>query len=49
MSDPRLLILIALGLILWLAPFTGWASRLNDVGKWCAVLAFAALLWSWVG
>jgi hypothetical protein len=52
MPDPRLLILILLGLILWFITFTGRAqvigAKLNDAGKWCAILAYAALLWTWV-
>lgn len=44
MIIPLLLLLILLGSILWLAPFTGWAARLNDYGKWMAILAYAARL-----
>ena len=38
-------VLWILGLVLWLVPFTGQAARLNEVGKWVFILAFA----KWLG
>lgn len=36
---------VLIGLGLWLSPFAGWATRLNDVGKWVFIIAFA----KWLG
>jgi hypothetical protein len=38
------LLFVIIGLILWLVPFTGNATRLNDVGKWTYIIAFAVWL-----
>ena len=46
--NPILALLIALGLILWLLPFERHAATLNEIGKWMAVLAYAAYLWTMI-
>jgi hypothetical protein len=38
------LLLIVVGLVLWLLPFSGNAARLNDVGKWTYIIALAVYL-----
>lgn len=43
-----LLLLMLIGAVLWQAPAPTKAPRLNDLGKWMAVLAYAAWLWGMV-